>query len=333
MADENKFRDAHTVYLFSGYLFSEQVSQELNRCIQCLVDDKIIAPEVHRDFEVMCVRNQQNVPKLHSFVFFVSPVLKNIFLGLNPDGSERVVYKPVPVSLPKSQGVAESWADLVDEELPQTNSSNQVVETVLGSLISFEPIQYTQEQQELWDDLDGSDFGNGETYTLSGVKHCELNDLRITRPEKHHNVISSKNSLPQWVDEEFIMPFFAIFSHDKTKHSESNRGKITTFTYPKIYISRKEMFDRKDGVTKPKNTLIVTYNPQSPDAQFAMCFRRFFTIVNPKTKEEFVVAMDHQTKNENRFNGSGQGGRGGYQQSRGRGGYSGNQNNGRWRPS
>jgi len=276
--------DRNSLYCYTGYLNQEQISKLIKDCINQIS----LSKNIDQRFIVNTVCNKYNVPLRFSYVYFYSPEIRNVFLGKNLDGSERVEY--VSPAVDDWSDLPANWADIEDDK---------ELQITLPPLITIEPIIYTPEQIKLSDKNDGYDFYDKDKGYLinfspaKATKHHEDPEF----DDKYHNILTGK--VPVWATDKMLKEHFEVFNHDHNTHSKRYKGETINFKYPDIQTFIRNIVDRKTGKEIVEKICTVVFNPESSDAQFAMNFRFKSVLINPSNKEETIVYMSYKKRSMN----------------------------------
>lgn len=259
MQQEGVYYDQHTLNVITGSATLNQIRETMLKTINSIRD--ITDKNLKCDFLINRVCDKTGHPAGHSFIFVSNPIVYNILIGLNPDGSERfeLVDNPEYVDKPYSVDIKPNtrWAD-VEEDVPEK------IQRKMDPLVELGTYTCDASQLEMLKKIIISkltkkgeynpdqeiDLTNSNTYSIRPAF------VQILSTNKVHNVLKS-NSVPNWITSSHIKDLFYRFATDyTTQQYKKVNGKMVTYTYP--------------DVVQSGDKYTVTFDPMTKDAQFAL---------------------------------------------------------------
>lgn len=221
-------------------------------------------PETRATFYVNRVENRQGESLGMAFVYITDSKLFHLIQGKNPDGSDRIEYRPDPNWVkseiaPLSEDA--SWADMVEYEEAE---HCPMIPIVLEPLLTVPPYKLTPEQIaekrariiSLNKDKPGFDekMVDVPDHAFLIVSPAFLSPI----DEKFSpNILKAKN-VPSWVTPADIKLKFTPFtSNSKTVVDRVVKGRHFKETYPFVNIN-------SEGIA------FVIFDPATLDAPFAL---------------------------------------------------------------
>ena len=184
-----------------GYLYA--YTGELEKGDIFLVINQALNPILKRDIkmEINVVKDRDEKPQGHSFLWTAELDVYNLLLKLNPDGTERVRYEEDP-----------------DWEEPDIDLSKITDWSVLAE---NEPIKIKIEEDPLFTLQKVNDY-------LIGIEPAFCYE-----DNRYENSIFCRK-VPKWVSNSFLSQRFKIYEKDDNEHSL----KGSRFSYPLIERNR-----------------------------------------------------------------------------------------------
>ena len=295
--------NAHTIYIDSGVATEAQLKLAIQKAIKDA--SAKLGRDVITNFKVNVVCNRAGKCYGYSYVWFTNPEVYHMFLGRNPDGSERVVYTPDPYWIapppseedekPTSYPRGKSWADIQEEEEEkELKYTRPMIKTVLEPLMVLSEIEYEPGQMEAQRQLmmenavrnkkEGQEIVVPPRFKfVPQAAYVETVDDRYS-PETLHGT-----NIPSWVKAEDIKAQFKHFaSNSRTVHRRKVKGNFVEDTYPFVSMSEPANGERMAFVTFDRNT---------HDAQFALLMMRKVEMKNSANKCTIVFNHSFRSKN------------------------------------
>jgi hypothetical protein len=245
---DGRIRNNTTMYMNKGIAHYSQIEEVLNKAIQAAKNQPdIFGRDFECDVKINLIKKYSGEYLEYGFVDFSNPSMFYALAGLNPDGTERVIYNQ-KVDDDMLEASSTNWSDQADLE-----DSNQE-KVKLPPLITLEKYEYDDDQKQYLD-VD-SDYG-------SIILSPALISAEIF-PE-YNPYCLYVNGVPN--DYEFLSAIFSRYSRYGSEKSlttitSHNKGGIKSLRsysyYPKITIK-----------TGTKTFAIVEYS-HVYDAAFAL---------------------------------------------------------------
>lgn len=260
-----RYYDNHTLYIASGVATEKQIRTEINKAIQSL--EPVAKPRT--DIRISVVADAKGNLYGWSYCRFSNPVYYWMFLGKNPDGSERVLKTPDQSWTPPSDeepldlqhSSSGSWADMVEEEEEyQQRHTRPVIVTPLPPLLLLNDYTYQSGQREAHIALEARNAAY-EKRKVQEVKSTLVVSpayVKEVSEEYNHNIICGRSleeagKIPAWIKESDLRQVFS--RHSKKKE------------YPTVVFNH-------------RRHAFITFDPSTHEAAFAL-------LVEPKL--EIVV--------------------------------------------
>ena len=265
-----QYTDNHTLYVLSKYGTNDQLVQCVKKGLENV--SKVLGRNIECKLIPNMMTNRDGSLVGAGFLHVSNEEAYNLIIGKNADGSDRVEYRDDPNWKPpvKSKEEAEqelsnkkitSWADLADEEdYIEKQYTCPKIKHVLPSLFELPMFELTPDQKLQYPN------GNEGKFTLLPARVNDLDD------NLSPNVLCARN-VPSWVSKEKLKKLFLPFVSDsKTVVTHKVKGSYVKDTYPLVVINR-------------ENTVFVTFDPKTRDAQFALHIRKKVSIQHPDNKD------------------------------------------------
>ena len=262
--------DDHTLYVRCGNATSKQVEDAFHQALK-------MQPNYKTDIIVQIVENRDCLPLGYAFVYISNPEVYYMFLGKNPDGSDRIKYVDC-VSNTKKENcekeiVSKDWADIAEPiSIAEKSWSEYGVYHDKESSSKCTKAQKIKVTDDPLLQLPVIHFDNQKI--VMSVDRAKANNI----DEQRHmpNILKCKN-LPNWVTKSMLKEKFSPFA-SKNKKSEAN--------YPIVNID-----DSRNG-----RNAFITFDPKTHDAYFALHMTKKTTFVHEYflagvSKTEKVVLM------------------------------------------
>ena len=250
--------DNHTLFVKCGVNKAEFIKELFCDALSLFNLDKDV--KTNCDFHVNLVENRDGVSFGIGFVFVTNPTVYYMFLGKNPDGTDRIKYiddlnwtKPEEIEVKEvvyPPGI--SWAELdeIDRnfDLQRKKFICPKIEVLLEPLISLE--------------VNSDD--PVEQITIGRACAPNLEDKFMP------NILKSRN-VPDFITEKQIKDVFRLYATDNiTKHLRVINGKRREDTYPFVNINRNRV-------------VFVTFDPSTNDAAFALHLLKKVAVTNGRS--------------------------------------------------
>lgn len=160
----NPISNPHYLYLHSSIATQSQVTELIQKTIRSF--ESYYDKKFNKEFVVNTVTKYDGTPLKHSYVFFKSDLLANLFINKDIEGNERTVEMPDPdhdvsqdvklfndfMMAPTPLGC--SWVDLVEQEEDLYKKTIQRnVKRALPPVVSIGTIEPTPEQRSKYPDI------------------------------------------------------------------------------------------------------------------------------------------------------------------------------------
>lgn len=286
MASRN-FYDEHTLFIKCDCASADQIRLAFREALTKY--QTAIGKPLDCRFRVNLVENREGKSFGLAFVFVTNPAVYYMFLGKNPDGSDRVEYvddpswkSPADGGLTNDAGwssISEpvytpgmSWADMTDleEEYEQAKEAQMnrhvcpKIAVQLEPLMVLPPFKLTAEQIEekrskiIADNAGKLEF-NSDLVEIPELAYFGVDRAMATAVDsKFMPNILKCSKIPMWVTKEDLKMQFAPYASDpKTLQERFIKGRKVEETYPFVNIN-----DDRVG--------FVIFDPSTHDAQFAL---------------------------------------------------------------
>lgn len=232
----------------------------------------------------------------YGYIWFSHPLMFNLLLGRNPDGTER--YKEIvdPTWIPpqktetKKLPKSMSWADIVEDEeseLPKTIKEYLKPEVELAKY-RYTEAQRSQIRESLLEKMKASatvDENDSNTLGVPEYGTFEISPARIEQPRDqgllYLNILSGVKIPPAITDADLKRVFSRFASDKTTTHIHKNRGREIKDTYPFVTINHKRI-------------AFVTFDPIYHDAHQALMMTRKFQVT--KNGVSYTLIFDYARK-------------------------------------
>lgn len=292
--DDIKIIDNRTLYIFSGSATQEQV--------EAIFEELFKKLNMKGTFTVNIVYGQDVKPKGFGYVHVSNPKFYNMAVGLNPDGSDRIIKKTaanwsppkVPIEVASREIYAkfrENERSLAEEAKGDKYSEDQYQEALkvlrrikddqldqlvqeyerpcqyieLPSLIKKEWLEYYNEDDDCYDHLEI----NRCIIYLPG----DMDDDDINQRLANTNTLISKD-VPKWVTVADIEKLLAPFTMSRRV---INKGSHKGQHFPMINIAYNEKYDSR--------SIYIRFDPWTFDAEFTLFMIKISKITGPKGQE------------------------------------------------
>jgi hypothetical protein len=203
------------LYTYSYSLDSDEIKKMINKVIDKLIKtENLDKDEFKYNLKINIVKNKDDVKLGYSYLWINNLKLFNALIGLNLDGSERVIIEENEDE-EESAELTTNWGDMVSEE-------KEVIKTILEPLIKFSKIAILEEERIRYN-LPYSEFD----FYLTPAK-------KLIEPGMKNMIFS--NGVPPWLNEKKIRKFFEPFEKDNQLHSKKIDSKVVKFKYPLVKI-------------------------------------------------------------------------------------------------
>lgn len=253
--------DKHTLQV-KTYATYEQLVNAINLAL-----DK--AKQTHKELvnsdyvsSIVCIPNGFHFG--YGYIHFSDSQLYYMFLGKNPDGTERLDMTWVEPAAPKPEILTEgkSWADIVEEE---ESMDEKYKRPYLPPMITLEAFPYSEEQREKIKSYlvkSNKPLPPNINFTLSPAEASPIEE------NKHGNILYIPD-IPTWITEKDLLSKFKRFS--------------ASGNYPKVVIS-------------PARVGFITFNPTTREASFARMLTRKLLIKKDSKVHTLVVDYSQKKK-------------------------------------
>ncbi|MEM2987079.1 MAG: hypothetical protein QXV60_03170 [Nitrososphaerota archaeon] len=281
--------DTHTLFVSSGTATKEQVEQVFRSALTAY--ETRTKTRIQCKFLVKLLQDYQRRPTGTAIVFVSNPSVYFMILGKNPDGTERYcntnnpLYKKLINEIETIKSKLENlnpstltWGEFMNKEEEYNEMLEEKIKTykaITNSSLTLEPL---------------IKLPPCKIITSCEIKYINFEVSRaVILPVKNkvHNVLECL-SIPTWITKQDLKEKFSIFATDsKTLQLRKVKGKIIKEPYPFVDIIN--------------STAIVTFDPKTHDAEFALYFMNEFTIKkkvngNKKTATLYFDLYSKQNK-------------------------------------
>lgn len=258
-----RYHHTHFLYVETGIATNEQL---INSLTSTFSSHKSLLKNISLQFQTNIVTKNDGTTFGYGYLWVEDVKLYNILTGKNEDGSERITlvndssWKPDPLIIKQKQdwiqfGIPKgmSWYDATEkEEYLDKMLEPPQIKINLPPLLQINPFKYT-DSQKLKDPSKTSDNFVFHPATIS-PKEDSISTYKIFCP-----------FVPKNLTEKDFNNIFDKFSTSQHKVSiPDHTGKRIQSSYPTISIDRK----------KQTHTAIITFDPTSYDALFALLMTR-----------------------------------------------------------
>jgi hypothetical protein len=300
MMEKPRFYNKHTVYVKTGAADAEQLHKAVQHGLKMV--ESSLGRKIITKYYVNIVETINGIKFGYGYVWFTNPEAYYVFIGKNPDGSERETYHDDPTwvcpkrteNYPKTweemqeeyqRNIGRSWIDMcIEEEEKERQYICPKIRTILPPLVNLPEFEYTMSQKEQL-------VKNPKLLGDDSMTHCKFEFSPAYADEvdkgKLRNVLFACN-VPDWVTEEQLKNTMLTYVSDPTKtHRRKVNGKTVEESYP--------------WVTKtPTGLVFVTFDPSTNDAQFARMMVRKLEVRNiNNANEKSIIIFDHSRNNDN----------------------------------
>lgn len=249
LQDEVYKYDCHTLYVLTGVAYEHQLEKSLLTAIQNAKE--LLKRDVTTEYEINIVTNKFGNLVGYAYIWLSNPEIYYLLVGKNVDGTDREEWIDDPDWLPSPTSGTSCWADIEDERCPK-------VRRFLPPLLKLPNFKYDEIQQlRIKQIIEENNFvdeslTDGSFKTLAAFV-SEPEDENIILNVLRGNAIHDGDTqgIPEWVTLADLRKIFGRFSSVKP-----TRNKI----YPQINFNR-------------NRSCFITYSPETPDAQFALCMK------------------------------------------------------------
>ena len=214
-----------------------------------------------------------------------------MLLGRNPDGSERVIEYPDPNWVPPStQNTFEedqekftemSWYEIAQEE---DKHIQPIIREDLGPLMVIPGYEYDAKQYQHLQEVAVKTGKDPSKVPTMGYFEFSRAYSRDVEKGKEPNVLCARQ-VPDWIPSVAFKNIFSIY----TTTTGTTSGNNSEERYPIVTLTNSK---KEAG-----RTVLVTFDPATKDAIFALLMTRKVRIVHPKydKKSTSLITLDGKT--------------------------------------
>lgn len=214
-----------------------------------------------------------------AYIYMSNPKIRNILVGLQPDGSDNVAMVPDDSWVPPEHiedlvlppyPETSNWSDIEDHELLIARMVKEHEEKTTPPMIEV-VINESLPKPKSYDTYEGSD-----EEMFIAFNQCMAPELES---KFEHNILTAWN-VPKSARVEDFEKIFQKYAKRPTDKAPDMNGDLKPF--PHIYLNR--------------GTVFIVFDPNTTDARFA-CIMQKFTTVHGKS-----LAFKHVLKSKNPLN-------------------------------
>lgn len=298
----DKVYDNHTIFINCDCATVEQIAKSFDDALlnyRNQYDKKITSK-----FMINLIKGPGGESYGIGFVFISNPQVYNLILGKNPNGSDRIEYRPDPSWKPSDKLEKEvidepeftqgkSWAEFMEEEEEYNRKVKEFenkdicpqIPVILEPLMKLVPMQLTKEQiNERYDKIKKSkeDFNPNDVpdKVVFSIERAGVNQVEY---KFMHNVLKCKRVHPDITSNDIKLLFTPYVSDSVTKYEKVVKGKKIVESYPFINSNN-------DG------TFYIIFDPATTNAQFALHMTK--KTILKKNNKDITIIFTHSYKTE-----------------------------------
>lgn len=280
--------DEHTLFVKCDTANKQQITEAFMTAFDNYTERT--GEDVDCRFRVNIVTRHDGTSLGIAFVFLTNSAFYYMFIGKNPDGSDRIEYRDDPAWSPALEGskINEAGWSNISPSVTKQNGPSKIAVT-LEPLIVLPPYELTEEQieekrkkiialNEGKKDFDSSliEIPKLAYFTLDRAR-CEPLD------KKYMPHILKCRDVPEWLSKEELKRFFTPFASDSTTiQTRTVKGQHVREAYPFVNINNNRV-------------AFIIFDSSTNDAGFALHMCKKTTFNNGKNSVTLVFNHSYRT--------------------------------------